>query len=81
MALHISPELERFAECEIASGRFESLDDIVRCGISSRNGQTDAAVQQRHQDATAWAIDFMKNRASRLEGITLRELIDQGRRM
>ena len=79
MPIQLSPETERLVEQEIASGRFQSVDEIIQQGVSA----TDEEVERwrKHRNAIARTREFMLNRALPLNGITIKELIEEGRRM
>jgi putative addiction module CopG family antidote len=79
MPIQLSPETERLVEQEIASGRFQSVDEIIRQGVCA----TDEEVERwrKHRNAIARTREFMLNRAFPLNGITIKELIEEGRRM
>lgn len=81
MAIQLSPETERLVEQEIASGRFRSVDEIIQQGIKAEDSEIEAERWRKHREAIAWTLDFMRNKALPLEGITLKELIEEGRRM
>ena len=81
MPIQLSPESERLVEQEIASGRFQSVDEIIEQGIRARDGEAEAERWRKHREAIEWIRDFAKNRAQPLNGITIKELIEEGRRM
>jgi putative addiction module CopG family antidote len=79
MPIQLSPESERLVEQEIASGRFQSVDEIIQQGVRAQNDEAER--WRRHREAIEWTLDFAKNRALPLNGITIKELIEEGRRM
>jgi Arc/MetJ-type ribon-helix-helix transcriptional regulator len=79
MPIQLSPESERLVAEEIASGRFQSVDEIIQQGVQARDGESER--WQRHRRAIEWTLDFAKNRALPLNGIAIEELIEEGRRM
>jgi len=81
MAIQLSAKTERLVEQEIASGRFQSVDEIIQQGIGAREGAAEAERWKKHREAIEWTLDFAKNRALPLNGITIKELIEEGRRM
>jgi len=78
-AIQVSQEIERRVEDEIASGRFRSADDFIQAGSLSWRSVPPSGEAERSR-AVAAILEFARNRAVPLEGITVRELIDEGRR-
>jgi Arc/MetJ-type ribon-helix-helix transcriptional regulator len=81
MPIQLSPESERLVEQEIANGRFQSVDEIIQQGIRAREDDAESERWRKHREAIEWTRDFMKNHAVPLNGITIKELIEEGRRM
>jgi Arc/MetJ-type ribon-helix-helix transcriptional regulator len=79
MPIQLSPESERLVEQEIASGRFHSVDEIIQQGILAKNEESE--LWRKHREAIARTLDFARNKALPLNGITIKELIEEGRRM
>jgi putative addiction module CopG family antidote len=79
MSIQLSPETERLVEQEIASGRFQSVDEIIRQGI--RPLADEAERWRKHREAIESIRDFARNKAQPMNGITIKELIEEGRRM
>jgi len=81
MPIQLSPESERLIEREIANDRFQSVDEIIQQGIHARDEEADSERWRKHREAIESNLDFAKNRAMPLNGITIKELIEEGRRM
>lgn len=81
MSLQLSPETERLVEREIAKGRFESVDEIIRRGIRARQSESESERWKRHHEAIEWTRNFALHHPVRLNGLTIRQLIEEGRRM
>jgi putative addiction module CopG family antidote len=81
MPIQLSPETERLVEQEIASGRFQSVDEIIQQGLRARDDEAESERWRKHREAIEWTRDFASNRALPLNGITIKELIEEGRRM
>ena len=81
MPIHLKPETERLVEQEIASGRFQSVDEIIQQGIGKLEAEAEAERWKKHREAIERMLDFAKNKALPLNGITIKELIEEGRRM
>ena len=81
MTIHLSPETEKLVEQEIASGRFHSVDEIIQRGIKTREDEAEAEKWQQHNEAVSRILDYAQNHALPLEGITIKQLLEEGRRM
>ena len=79
MPIQLSPETERLVEQEIASGRFQSVDEIIQQGLRAKDVEAEAESWRRHREAIASIRDFARNKALPLNGITIKELIEEGR--
>jgi putative addiction module CopG family antidote len=79
MPIQLSPESERLVEQEIASGRFQSVDEIIQQGVRTQDDEAER--WKKHREAIASIRDFARNKALPLNGITIKELIEEGRRM
>jgi len=79
--LEVRPETECIVRREIASGRFGSAGEIIQRGIDGNKKEADSGVWARHRESIEWTLNFAKNRGLPLEGITIKELIEEGRRM
>ncbi|MGA2250566.1 hypothetical protein [Terracidiphilus sp.] len=78
MAIQLSPETERLVEQQIASGRFHSIDEIIHEGIKAKK-EEDTEFAHRRRNALENMREFIENPIP-LNGITIRELIEEGRR-
>ena len=81
MAIQLSPEAERLVEQEIASGRFRSVDEIIQQGIRNRNDAAQSEGWMKHRETIVWMRNFAENKALPLNGLSIKELIEEGRRM
>jgi Arc/MetJ-type ribon-helix-helix transcriptional regulator len=79
MPIQLKPETEHLVEQEIASGRFQSVDEIIQQGINTRGDE--AARWRKHQEAIERTRSFATDAPVRLSGITFQELIEEGRRL
>jgi putative addiction module CopG family antidote len=78
MAIQLSPETERLVEQQIASGRFHSIDEIIHEGIKAKE-EEDTEFAHRRRKALEDMREFIENPIP-LNGLTIRELIEEGRR-
>ncbi|HWG18886.1 MAG TPA: hypothetical protein VG225_00050 [Terracidiphilus sp.] len=81
MSIQLSPETERMVAEEIARGRFQSVDEIIQQGIRARDSESEAERWRKHREAIARTVDFTGKNPLVLEGISFRELIEEGRRL
>jgi putative addiction module CopG family antidote len=77
MPIQLSPETERLVEQEIANGRFHSVDEIIRQGVRTLDGEEER--WRKHREAIDSIRDFALNKARPLNGITIKEMIEEGR--
>jgi Arc/MetJ-type ribon-helix-helix transcriptional regulator len=80
MPIQLSPETERLVEQEIASGRFQSVDEIIQQGVRQPD---DAETERwsRHRRAIERTRAFVAGDPLRLSGVTFQEVIEEGRRL
>lgn len=78
MPIQLSPESERLVEQEIASGRFQSVDEIIQLGI--RGQDEEAERWKRHSRAIERTRAFATDAPIHLSGITFQQVIEEGRR-
>jgi putative addiction module CopG family antidote len=79
MAIQLSPETERLVEQQIASGRFHSVDEIIEQGIKARNEEDEVERMHRRRKALEHMREYIENPIP-LNGITIQELMEEGRR-
>ena len=79
MAIQLSPETERLVEQQIASGHFHSVDEIIDAGIKARSEADDTERKRKRREALEHLREYVENPIP-LNGITIQELIEEGRR-
>jgi putative addiction module CopG family antidote len=81
--IHLSPETERLVEQEIASGRFQSVDEIIEQGLRARSAEAESESDRwkTHQQAIERTRSFITDDPIRLSGISFQEVVDEGRRL
>ncbi|MGD0800937.1 MAG: hypothetical protein ABR906_06455 [Terracidiphilus sp.] len=79
MPIQLSPETERLVEQEIASGRFQSVDEIIQQGVRTQDGETER--WRRHRQAIERTRAFITTDPIHLSGVTFQEVIEEGRRL
>jgi Arc/MetJ-type ribon-helix-helix transcriptional regulator len=81
MPIQLKPETERLVEQEIASGRFQSIDEIIQQGICTKGDEAESERWRRHRQAIERTRTFITDNPIRLTGVTFQEVIDEGRRL
>lgn len=83
MNITLTPENERMIREELASGRWPSVDDIIAKALEALRERERAMTQQAaeaRQQAVGEMLAFGGRHKLTLEGMSIRELIHQGRR-
>jgi Arc/MetJ-type ribon-helix-helix transcriptional regulator len=80
MPIELSAESERMVEEEIASGRFQSLDEIIQQGILARSEDPASDRSKKHLESIERTLEFIRNPIL-LEGISFQELLEEGRQL
>jgi Arc/MetJ-type ribon-helix-helix transcriptional regulator len=81
MPIQLSPESERLVEQKIASGRFQSVDEIIEQGIRTKDDQAESERRRKHREAIERIRTFITDNPIRLSGVTFQEVIEEGRRL
>ncbi len=76
MVVDLKPETERLLLEEIQNGQFSSLDEIIESGVSAR--RLGAGPVKTRAEAVAH-IRAIQRRNVLPPGVTIRDLIDEGR--
>jgi Arc/MetJ-type ribon-helix-helix transcriptional regulator len=84
MTINLKPETERLVQEEIQSGHFHSVDELIVKSVHAwrekqRQSRTSSAAQR--DAAVDRAMDFARNRAIALGGVSIKELIHEGHRL
>jgi Arc/MetJ-type ribon-helix-helix transcriptional regulator len=77
MTIQLKPDTERLVQDELQSGRFHSIDEMIVEGVRARRSG-----QKKPSAEAAQAAIRIRNRRSGIrlpEGVTIRDLIDEGR--
>jgi putative addiction module CopG family antidote len=85
MNINLTPEQEKIVKEELESGRFRTMEEVVgealralrekeqSSGTSTPNGAQREAVREM--------LAFVEKNRARLEGVSVKELIHEGRRL
>jgi putative addiction module CopG family antidote len=79
MPIQLSPESERLVKQEIASGRFQSVDEIIQQGVRAQNDEDER--WRKHHQAIERTRAFITADPIHLSGVTFQEVIEEGRRL
>ncbi|HEX4137922.1 MAG TPA: hypothetical protein VHY84_25155 [Bryobacteraceae bacterium] len=84
MTVTLKPEQERVVGEAIEAGLIGAADDVVDVGLETIRLRLESRARQSHQQAIDAAADrllrFGKKYRFSLDGLTTRDLIDEGRR-
>lgn len=86
MPFELSPETERKVEQALSTGRFQSIDEIVSEGIRTRvdlaelERASEVERLRKLREAIERTFDFSKNHPKPVSDLSLKELIEEGRR-
>lgn len=83
MTINIKPETERLVQAEIQSGHFQSVDQLIVEGVHAwrEKHQTKTLGAEQRRKAIEQALDFARNKAIPLDGVSIKELIHEGHRL
>lgn len=81
MPIQLKPETERLVEQELASGRFQSVDEIIQQGLRTRSDEAESERLRKHRRAIEPTRAFVTDNPIRISDISFQELIDEGRRL
>jgi Arc/MetJ-type ribon-helix-helix transcriptional regulator len=80
MPIQLSPETEHLVEQEIASGRFQSVDEIILQGVRKQD-DAESERWKRHRRAIKRTRAFITVDPLHLNGVTFQDVIEEGRRL
>ena len=81
MTVHLTAEQEKFIKEQVEAGRFSSPEEVVSKALETlRQQDRPFTVTEEEKDAVRKMIEFVEENRVRLEGITVKELINEGRR-
>jgi len=85
MNIKLTPEQEKIVKDELESGRFRTVEEIVGEALhalrekeQSSGGSTGNGAQR---EAVRDMLDFVEKHRVRLDGVSVKELIHEGRRL
>lgn len=83
MTINVKPETNQLVEEEIRSGHFGSVDEIIVEGVQAWRGKhrpANGGAEERGA-AVDQALEFAREKAIPLEGVSIKELIHEGHRL
>jgi Arc/MetJ-type ribon-helix-helix transcriptional regulator len=84
MNIKLTPEQEKIIKDELKSGRFRTAEEVVDQALEAFRGNersSDAAPNGAQADAVREMLAFVEKNRVRLEGVSVKELIREGRRL
>lgn len=85
MNIHLTPEQEKIVEDELKSGHFRSVEEVIGEALqvlrAKEQSSTAAAPNGAQREAVREMLAFVEKNRVRLEGVSVKELIHEGRRL
>jgi putative addiction module CopG family antidote len=84
MNVNLTPELEKLVQDELKSGHFHTVEELIGEALQAlrdkeRSSQAQSNGSQR--EAVREMMDFVEKNHVRLEGVSVKDLIHEGRRL
>jgi Arc/MetJ-type ribon-helix-helix transcriptional regulator len=85
MNVRLTPEQEAIIEAELKSGHFRSIEEVIGEALQAlrekeRSSTTAAPNGKRHEGVREMLV-FVETNRTRLEGISVKDLIHEGHRL
>ena len=78
MSINLKPETEQILLEEMQSGHFQTVDELILEGIGAwRERHQPHPTQAQRLAAVERTLDFAKNKAIKLDGLSIRELLHE----
>ncbi len=83
MTIKIKPETERLVQEELQRGHFQSVDQLIVEGVHALREKhpTNRPNAEQRLEAVEQALEFARNRAISLGGISIKDLIHEAHRV
>jgi Arc/MetJ-type ribon-helix-helix transcriptional regulator len=85
MNVRLTPEQEAIIEAELKSDHFPSIEEVIGEALQALRGKerssTVAAPNGKRHEAVREMLAFVGTNRTRLDGISVKELIHEGHRM
>lgn len=84
MNVRLPSEQEKIVESQLKAGRCATIEQVLDealLALRARREQGQDAVSDQQREAVQEMLDFVKKHGVRLEGISVKELIQEGHRL
>jgi len=85
MNVRLTPEQEAIIEAELKSGHFRSIEEVIGEALQAlrekERPSTAAAPNGKRHEAVREMLAFVETNRTRLDGISVKELIHEGHRL
>ncbi len=83
MNIHLTPEQERIVNDELKSGHFESPEEVIAHALAALREKEALSVDNNGHDhnAVREMIRFIEKNRTSLQGIAVKQLINEGHRL
>jgi Arc/MetJ-type ribon-helix-helix transcriptional regulator len=85
MNIRLTPEQEKIVEAELQSGHFRTAGEVIEEALQAlhKKGRASDAVASHNfrREAVSAILTFVEKNRTRLEGISVKDLIHQGHRL
>ena len=82
MNIHLTPEQVAIIENELKSGNFRTVEEVIEKALQGlQEKERSSAPNGRQREAVREMLAFVETNRTRLEGISVKELIHEGHRL
>jgi Arc/MetJ-type ribon-helix-helix transcriptional regulator len=85
MNIKLTPEQQRLIEREVESGHFRTAEEVIAEALlalqEKGSAQTAEGANGDHREAVQAMLAFAERNRTRLDGVSVKELIHEGRRL
>ncbi len=85
MNIRLTPEQEAIIEAELKSGHFLSIEEVIGEALQALRGKerpsTVVAPNGKQREAVREMLAFVETNRTRLDGISVKDLIHEGHRL
>jgi Arc/MetJ-type ribon-helix-helix transcriptional regulator len=85
MNINLTPEQEKIIKDELKTGQFRTVEEVISQALAvlraKEQSSTGAAPNGAQGDAVREMLAFVEKNRVRLEGVSVKELIREGRRL
>ena len=85
MNVKLTPEQEQIVNRELQSGHFRTAEEVISKALQVLQGKehsaSNASTNGEHQRAVQEMLNFVEKNRTRLDGISVKQLIHEGHRL